>query len=792
DLLLVGACHPPGGKPAATCPAVFRVGGSSKTVGVLGNRRWDRRWLASRATDPEPFTRMDLRYENSFGGSDHPANPVGKGFAEVSDASGGKVWPLPNIEDPSRLIERPGSRPQPAGFGPLSRTWAMRRAKLGTYKGAYLKTRWPWFPEDFDWTYFNAAPPDQQLEGYLRGDERLEFENLHPTLARYESRLPGLRIRSFVNRAGGNSSAEALFSEIQMNLDTLWVDMESEKLVLVWRGWTAVSSEEHEEVLDFLVVSEPLTQAPAPVERYRREFIALDAVSAKPFEPEAPQAPPKKAEEADRAARAAESEAGRKRLQEEAQKRLQAQAAALNAHLGLDQLPPEVRRQTLETQAKLIGRLSETDPVKSATDGGKEGLRASLAKLGLDLDHLPPQTEKAQAEQTRFLAELGVSPKNGAADPALAKLGSVIGALFAKAGLPPDNLEPAIAEARKLREKLGLGAEKPAAPEAAKEAVRLTRESVKAKHAKHGSFEGLNLSGLDLSELDLKGADLAGANLAGATLRKTNLGQANVSKANLTGSDLSEANLENGNAAQADFSGAKLRQTILKGTDLTQAKFVKADLSKAVLDGAVLESADLGGACLAGSSAGGALFPRANLTGANFRKALCAKADFSKATLNQADFEGANLAEASVQGATGHNLNLNGAILTKLRASGKSDLAGAKLVQTQGDGSIWREANLTGADLRYAQMEEAMFTSACLKQANLSAANLKFSRFNKASLREAKLLNMNLFQGSLEKADLTLADLSGSNLYEVEFLNAVLDRTTADGTNLKRTKLDSG
>lgn len=797
DLLLVGACYAPAGGPALRCPATFRVGDKAKTIGVLGNRRWEKRWLIWQATEPEAFTRMDLRYENSFGGEKSPANPVGKGLAELPDGVGGKIWPLPNVEDPAHLIQSHGDHPPPAGFGPLGRMWATRQAKLGTYKGAYVKTRWPWVPEDFDWTHFNAAPPEMQLDGFLRGDERLVFENLHPKHALYESYLPGLRIRCFVHRLTGMRPGELGFDEVEMKLDTLWVDMEAEKLVLLWRGWTAVSSEEYEEVQDFFVKTEPLAQPPAPAQYCYREFVALKGASEKPFEPEEPPAPPpvQAAEVPDPAVTAAALAAARKKEKEETKKKLEEQTAAINAQLGLGALPSELQQQTRQAQAKLIERLAENDPAKSAQmaqEDQRGQLRAALGKLGLDPDNLPPLTEKARAEQTRLMSELGLGSAGIPGDKSLTEVTTILSAALGKAGMDPENLEPLVAEARKRKKQLGLDEETKPVVEEAEAVPALTRESFQAKLAQHGSFEGADLRGLDLSGLDLKGADLAGANLGDVPLRKANLKEANISRANLAGADLAEADLSNANAAGADFSGAKLGRTNLKEADLTGAKMERADLTKAVLDGAILEEADLQGACLAGSSAKGTMFPRADLTGANFQKGVCVKADFSKATLSQADFQGADLTEASVIGAIGHQVNLAGAVLTKLRAGGGCDFTGAKLVKAQGNGSIWKGANLTGADFRYARMEEAMFTSACLKQSNLSAADMKFSRFNKANLTEAKLVQMNLFQGTLEKADLTQADLSGSNLYEVEFLDAVFDRTVAAGANLRRTKLEAG
>lgn len=795
DMLLVGSCHAPGCRPVSSCPATFRVGDKSKTLAVFGNRHWEKHWLSWKATEPEPFTRMDLRYENCFGGEKFPANPSGQGFAEKSDGAGGKNWPLPNVEDPARLIESSGNRPAPAGFGPLGKMWALRHGKLGTYKGSYLKTRWPWFPEDFDWTHFNAAPTEMQLDGFLRGDERLVCENLHPKHARYESQLPGIRVRCFLNRMGEVKSGERCFDEVELKLDTLWVDMEAEKMVLVWRGWTAVVSEDYEEeIQDIFFISEALSQSPAPVERCHRDFLAFKAATEeKPFESEEPPDDKNEVAVPDPAAAAAVLAAARLKEKAEMRKGLDAQMASLNAQLGLDKMPPELQAQTREKQSKLIERLSENDPAKSeflAHSAQRDELQAALAKMDLDLDNLPPISAKAHAEQVRLLQELGVSATELKADPGLVEFTTILSAAISKAGMNPENLDTLVAEAQKQKAKFGADEEKVTPSETPKATPPPTRESVQATLAGDGSFEGLDLRGLDLSGLILQRADFAGANLSGVPLRKAKLQQANFSNANLTGADLTEADLTNSSAVAADFSGAKLCQTILKEADLTGAKLEKADLTKAVLDGAILEAALLAGACLSESSAIGTLFPRADLTGVNFQNGVCVKADFSKATLNQADFQKADLTEASLNGSLGHQLNLTAAVLTKLRANGGCDFTGAKVVQAQGNGSMWKAANLTGADFRHAQMEEAMFTGACLKQTNFSAANLKHARFNKANLTGAKLIRANLFQGNLEKANLTQTDLSGANLYEADFLDAVLERTVTDGANLLMTKLE--
>ncbi len=144
DLLLVGTCYPPGEKPVSKCNITFRVGSRSRTLNVFGNRQWEKHWLKWKATDPESFTKMQIRYENSFGGEKSKKNPVGKGSNPIKDAQGNEIRPLPNIEDPLQPIDSPKSSTEPAGFGPMGRMWQTRYSITGTYTGNYRESRWPW------------------------------------------------------------------------------------------------------------------------------------------------------------------------------------------------------------------------------------------------------------------------------------------------------------------------------------------------------------------------------------------------------------------------------------------------------------------------------------------------------------------------------------------------------------------------------------------------------------------------------------------------------------------------
>ncbi len=815
DLLLAGKCYTPEGKPIQMCPVTFQVGSRSRSLAVFGDRRWRRNKLGLlRITDPEPFTEMDLRYENSFGGTGYGNNPAGKGYGSEQDETGKKVRPLPNIEDPNALIDSPRCHPEPGGFGPLSRNWEQRDARRGTYRGNYLKERWPWFPEDFDWSHFNAAPQEMQVEGYLRGDETLYLENLHPRHSQYHSQLPGIKVRCFLNALAKPGEQETSFEEVSMNLDTLWVDMEAEKLVLVWRGWTKVLSEDYEEIQHVFIMSEPLAQEPQSVEECRRLY--LDELSEYEREwgtgPDEAEPVPEAAEVVEQEAgkelkgdstsarRDAESEEEARRQKEELRKRLEKQSSALLAQLGINlgNLPPEVQQRTREQHARIISRLTEDDP-KKAMMGEKarleSQLKGELAKMGIDADNLPPVSEKAKAEQARFMKEMGPANFDVSGDPELSRVWTMLAAVMPRMGIDPENLTPLIAQSKKHMEKikgqLGVEEKTPEEEEQAQdeESVHLTREVIQERAARGESFAGEDLRNLDLSELELKGivftgtifsgtnlagADLEASNLTGADLRNSNLGSSNLTGANLAAANLSSANLEKACLRDADITEGDLTHATLAGAELTDAVFEKATMAGAVLDGVEAEDA---------------YFSGADLSGASFKNAELSRADFSTCRLDKTDFQGANLSAACVEGAAGVGINFSEVNLSALRASEGCDFSQASFRKAQGSESIWHTAKLFEADFSYAQMEGADFAEASLEGANLYAADMKFSRFRKANLRRAELVQMNLFEGSLEKADLTEANLSGSNLYGAEFLEAILERTNLKGANLKRTKL---
>ncbi len=224
DLLIRAICHVPDGKPLATCPAKISIGKWSKILRVTGVRAWSDKGESAVASQPLAFTEMPVDYAHAFGGPRSPENPVGQGSRD-SDV-------LPNIEHAGTVVRSRADAPPPAGFGPLNPGWRQRAEKLGTkYGPGYKEKRAPYYAEDFDWSYFNAAPADQQLD-YFRGDEEIVLQNLHATAPLFSIRLPSLRVRAFVK------DDKAQFREVAMVLDTVFIEPEEGRLSLTWRGST--------------------------------------------------------------------------------------------------------------------------------------------------------------------------------------------------------------------------------------------------------------------------------------------------------------------------------------------------------------------------------------------------------------------------------------------------------------------------------------------------------------------------------------------------------------------------
>ncbi len=693
DLLLNGTCHAPGGKPLPLCTVRFQVGKFEKSLSVIGDRVWKRSLLVPVMSDPLPFTTLPIRYERAFGGAGYPRNPTGKGYR-------GEV--LPNLEDPGRLLRSPEDERLPAGFGPIPRSWPQRSSKSGTYKGKWLKERWPWLPDDFDWSYFNAAPEDQQMDGYLRGDEELAFDNLHPRLPFYRSRLPGIRCRLFVE--------EKSFREVALVLDTLWVDPGEEKLILVWRGVSPVLDLKLKGVRSIYVVSEPLAGPSQTVAHYQALFpVRLkEEEGEEPEEAEEPE-PPEEIE--DPAAEAAEAKA-------------------------MDDELAELTKEEKGYQEQLAKHI--------------ESVKAELVKAGKDPSIVDAAPRDLAPGELTSIYKAYVAEVTAHAPEVAAKLPPIQEIEKADRDFAEmDKVEPEEKE------------EEEPAPWT-RESCRA--HAAGGGHFDEQDLGGLDLSELDWSGVSFAETILKGANLRNAKLVKSDLGSADLSGADLSDADLTEARLKEADVTGAKLDRAKLVGAMLELADFSGTSLIAADLTGASAPYADFSKANLSGSRLRGGAFADADFCESVLEKCDFTRANLSGADLDgvkakEVLMEEADLtgfsaaEGADLERGDFRKARAQNSAWTGSKLDD------ADFSGASL-----DRAIFNEAAMNRAKFVAAGLKHALLAEASLVEADLSRVNLFRGSFEKSNLTRADLRGANLYEVEFYETVLQDAKLEGANV----------------------------
>ncbi len=162
-----------------------------------------------------PFARMPLTPERAMA---HVENPVGSPRPNVVDARG------PSI---------------PGFFGPVSRFWPSRaRCLRGANAPASIGI--VELPTDFDWGFYQVAPFDQQVS-FLRGDEWVVLDGIHPKIPRIKSQLPSTSARALVYLANGDRLGPGRV--LQLVADGLVIDGDALTCAVTFRGSFAVESE---------------------------------------------------------------------------------------------------------------------------------------------------------------------------------------------------------------------------------------------------------------------------------------------------------------------------------------------------------------------------------------------------------------------------------------------------------------------------------------------------------------------------------------------------------------------
>jgi uncharacterized protein YjbI with pentapeptide repeats len=598
DVLLVGHAYPPDAAVGVT-NVELRVGDLRRRLAVFGDRKWGGFGFEGQ---PARFDKLPLRWERAIGGPLSEDNPLGRGYKTGVLA--------PNLERPEALARTRDDKPPPACFAPVPPGWKLRRSKTGSFDASWLRERWPYLPADFDWSYFNAAPPEQQVP-YLRGDERFAVIGVRPGGKGFEGRLPGARPRVFALRtqeAGGE------VFEILLRLDTLWIDADSSKLVLVWRGLYSTPDEDSPDITTLFVDVEQ-GDVVRPLDRMRERILARVASTAHvaPAALAFPDEAPTRTRDAARRLP--------KRPAAPARADVLAKIAAGVSLAGSDLTGVDLNGLDL-SGANLAGAILAHAKLADAVFD-----RAKLAGAVLTGAH---------ADRASFVdADLAGADLTGA---------RLHGAKLDRAGLTGAVLD----------------------------GVRGSGASVLDAGAERASFVGARLDEARLDRARLSGADFSRATLerasfCGATLDDVRLYDARGEGARFEGASMPRSRADGACLKRASFARVAAPQSVWERADLTGASFAEAALTGAQFPRATLEQATFTKA-----NATGAAFRRANLRRARCLQANLMQANFERADLSEADLRGANLYQAETWRAKTNHADLASAHMVESKLARRS------------------------------------------------------------------------------------------------------------------------
>jgi hypothetical protein len=237
DVLLNGTAYAARGRTVETLVVGLRVGSLVKTFEVIGNRAWRGGVVGVTPSRPQPFTAMPISYDNAFGGTDRAAadagktvtferNPVGRGFAADKQTLVGTL--VPNTQEMGRPVNDPSGAYVPMAFGPVGRNWLPRRRHAGTYDAAWLENSSPFWPDDFDYRYFQSAAEDQQT-AYLAGGEPIVIQNLTRDGMRSFT-VPSVTMPvMFIPKRDPDETVDAV-------IDTLLIEPDHDRFSVTWRA----------------------------------------------------------------------------------------------------------------------------------------------------------------------------------------------------------------------------------------------------------------------------------------------------------------------------------------------------------------------------------------------------------------------------------------------------------------------------------------------------------------------------------------------------------------------------
>ncbi len=802
-----------GGSAYAPCPNTTNrlvvsaeVGKLKKSILVQGDRQWYYGVLGSlHISQPLPFTKIPLSYENAFGGESFKANPEGKGYYRnrLAWLIGKNKGDMPNLEYPGHPIKQHFKQSTPAAFGPLAIQHHFDAELAGTYNEDWLNNHFPGFPADLDLSLFNMAAADQQRPGPWESGEAYALHGMHPENHVIRGCLPRFRATALIQR---DWRGEKSIQQNDLLPDTVWFFPEDNLGLIIYRGVFDIADSDGFDVKSLLLAYEDADSVRRTKGHYEDTLFRRLNRQSNPAEVlnEAPLIPEHSKISAP-ATTDSEVELRAKSLKSAIQKELEPNipnSDTSSDHGDNKSGKCESPELEIEIPSELTTPLGQDDIASGGVD-----LSKALTELNEKIEHLRQEKEKELQEEKKQLDELIFRLESD--DTRAANEKQALDNAIARAGiLPPDlhsdndnsgkdqsdflkkissqqNQEQTNSEKELIRLNALHREALTRQTTVDDERPRLSTENGKRlgcwfMSAVHpvGAFAGrdfsdivlhdIDFSGCNLSETNFQGADLSNCKFRRSILRKTNFLGAKLTHCDFSGADLSAANLSQALCTNAVFNAATLDSTSMTKIDLSGASLCNSILNKVIAPEANLSFANFTSARITKT-----VLMESSANNSNWTDALLEKTVFTNSTLEAAVFSGATITRCILNNINGQGSNWDNCESTRCFYGGNSTLSESSwrhvLFKTCG----MRESNFENASMPGATFFQCDFSKSSFKNTDMSDSVLCRSLFTSSDLCSATLKNADLHQAIFRKANFNDANLMGANLVETDLVGAV-------------------
>jgi len=814
EFLVSGSFFAPQQQPVTGGEVRVRVGAQQKTLYVFGPRQW----VMGIPSAPELITEVALEYTNAYGGNGLSTNPDGIGYQQED---------LPLIENPEQLLTSANARIEPAGLGVLNPACAQRMRYCGTYDDQYLTKFFPGYPDDFDWQFFLAAAHDQRCEGYYRGDEDYEFHNLHPQQAVIRGQLPGYLTRCFVRQKvqGG-----LRFSELKLNLDTLWFFPHSDLALQIWRGGIAVTDDEAEQISDIVLAYERQSNPRRDSAYYERalqrrldsddvllnNFNTLDLIppgelcAMQIFQRDALGSNDSSAFSNNLDAKidvtqkmVEEKTAELKKQVDDERARVQSSDPELdkkidellNTKASLTSADPDVEAMKARLEALLPG-ITRGDPAKiDLTQFSFDKIEKIMAEVQALIqsktDHAKKTLDEAsaaiQSEAANGLRGLGQT--DVANDDSVKKIDDMLQKLKQQ-----DESDNVLAPLPRLDAKKIMAEFSQFDPNLTEAMQNL--QSMKAAgidNASTQTMEQMIQDALQQQDHDLEEslfeaqASFKQAYMMGAHRMRNGGSPHNEQLAQVAERFIAMVSRRQ-SVADQDWACIDLRGRVLDNIDLSncyleQVDFSGASLRNANLRGAILaratlNKADLSGADLSGANLGGIRAHGANFTHALFRDCKMSLSDFTRANLSHSTMENVESLEIVI-----NHADFSQAHIKKLKLI-ELDLKGTNFHAAEIEESAFIQCTLQDIDFSEANLPTCVWADVLFEDVSFERANMSKNCFVATAPENTRMTRV-----SFNQANLSGSNLQNMHMAKCRFVDSVLDDAIMNGADLRQSNL---